>query len=353
MIKFIKLFYFTLFILSFQIPNLEAHNPPIPNFSATNLCYGDSSKFINQSTGGIYSMWIIQKWDTALNDTITLDSLYTTDLTYLFTSQGTYYITLQEDNGHLVEITREIIISNITKAGFSFQPCSNHFMNMSTCADSFLWDFGDGNSSIIPSATHQYADTGIYAVTLIVYKGTITDTLTQQIHITEIGYPKPIFQVTVSNDTAYCKITGGIYLINNLTWYYSDNTTATSADTFHVFQDTGTFYVNLRVINGCGVFMKDTTFNINYITSINEIRSIKPSCNIFPNPTHNILTIKTNKTDPIKSVSVFNLVGQKEIEIFDLDDNLMNMDLSQLQNGAYILCIKTGNNIFYSKIIKE
>jgi hypothetical protein len=224
---------------------------------------------------------------------------------------------------------------------------------MSTCASSFLWKFGDGTTSTLPLPIHQYADTGTYVVTLIVYKGATSDTLTKSIMIVSIGYPNPVFTVTLSNDTVYCKILGGIWSANNLTWYFSDGASATSADTFHVFQDTGTYNVRLRLINGCGMYMKDTLVTVNYLmTAINTIQLSKSNSMIYPNPSHHLITVNTGTKELIQYVSISNLYGQKIIEEKG-SDKYQIIDIGQLESGSYILCIKTETNFYYNKFIKE
>lgn len=342
---------YLIFIISSYALKVSAHSPPIADFSVTNLCFGDSSRFINQSIGGFSSMWVIQKWDVALNDTITIDTLYTTDLTYLFSLQGTYYITLYQNNGHIASITKEVLIGNNTKASFSFQSCTNQFINMSTCSTTFLWNFGDGDTSSVALPVHQYADTGTYIVTLIASNGITTDTITNSIVITVLGYANPIYQIIASNDTVYCKITGGIWSTNSLTWYFSDGATANSVDTFHVFQDTGSYYVSIRVFNSCGMFYRDTLITIsNLTTGIKQYQSTTSSFILYPNPARDILKIKSTSKEPIKSIAIYNLMGQKELEEKNIKDKL---DISQLQSGSYLMYIKTESELHYNKFIKE
>ena len=47
------------------------------------------------------------------------------------------------------------------------------FTNNSLGANSYLWDFGDGNTSIDPNPTHSYANPGSYTVTLYAFKNNI------------------------------------------------------------------------------------------------------------------------------------------------------------------------------------
>lgn len=51
------------------------------------------------------------------------------------------------------------------------------FVNTSTGANTYYWDFGDGFDSNISSATHQYANEGIYTIMFIAYNGTCSDTI--------------------------------------------------------------------------------------------------------------------------------------------------------------------------------
>lgn len=54
--------------------------------------------------------------------------------------------------------------------------------NTSTNATSYLWDFGDGNTSTDPNPTHVYADTGNYVITLTVTGPCGTDVSTESMN---------------------------------------------------------------------------------------------------------------------------------------------------------------------------
>ena len=72
------------------------------------------------------------------------------------------------------------------------------FTNSSIGASSFLWDFGDGNSSTDPSPTHQFLQTGDFTIKLNAYNANCVDLKT-------IGpitiHPKPI--LNASADTTF------------------------------------------------------------------------------------------------------------------------------------------------------
>jgi len=64
------------------------------------------------------------------------------------------------------------------------------FTDNSAGAISWLWDFGDGNTSTLQNPVHYYSSLGSYTVTLTVSNGTCTNVTTQTIDITQVGLPQ-------------------------------------------------------------------------------------------------------------------------------------------------------------------
>ena len=58
------------------------------------------------------------------------------------------------------------------------------FLNLSSDADSYLWNFGDGNSSSEESPEHQYETSGNYTVELIATNNCGSDTFTMEVQYT-------------------------------------------------------------------------------------------------------------------------------------------------------------------------
>jgi len=89
--------------------------------------------------------------------------------------------------------------SRIPEAAFSASPLEGPppltvvFADSSTNnPDSWLWQFGDGGTSIVQNPTHVYDSTGSYDVVLIVSNGFGADTLVRASYITvgELGFEK-------------------------------------------------------------------------------------------------------------------------------------------------------------------
>lgn len=159
------------------------------------------------------------------------------------------------------------IVPTIVNAGFTFSPACQgvpiQFTDTSTVANgslgSWLWDFGDGNTSTAQNPTHTYANSGSFNVTLIAYStAQCSDTITQQINI----FPIPDAQFTYApacpgDPTQFTNnSTGTTALTYN--WDFGDpssggNNTSTATNPSHVYNIAGTYNVTLVATNtnGC------------------------------------------------------------------------------------------------------
>jgi len=85
---------------------------------------------------------------------------------------GIYEVSVADDNGCADQLSVEIDeITTAPNVRFTtfISNLSVSFNNNTSEADSFFWDFGDGNTSSIKSPSHTYADTGIYEVCLTAF----------------------------------------------------------------------------------------------------------------------------------------------------------------------------------------
>ncbi|MFN7326754.1 MAG: PKD domain-containing protein [Chitinophagales bacterium] len=89
----------------------------------------------------------------------------------VYSSPGVYPATLQVSNAAGTDTEQKnnlITVSGLPDAGFSAQLSgwTATFSNQSLAATSFLWDFGDGQTSTQPNPVHTYAQNGTYTVQL-------------------------------------------------------------------------------------------------------------------------------------------------------------------------------------------
>lgn len=113
----------------------------------------------------------------------------------------------------------------------------------------WLWDFGDGQTSNVKNPTHVYTAIGVYIVTLTTDKGT------RKIRI-EIIDPTPL--ITISSDKtsiipgqsiSFKSSLGWNYTIGSGTWDFGDGQTSTTEDISHTFATAGTYNVKFTATN--------------------------------------------------------------------------------------------------------
>ncbi len=80
-------------------------------------------------------------------------------------------------------------ISEHTQADYSFTENLGEvaFQNESTKAQTYAWDFGDGQTSTDEDPVHMYAANGVYTVTLIAESPCDTDTMSYDVVINSLG----------------------------------------------------------------------------------------------------------------------------------------------------------------------
>ncbi len=240
---------------------------PVANFTANNTsgCSPVVVQFTDQSTGSPTS-W---SWTLGNGTTSTLQNPSTT-----YTTAGTYTVTLTATNAsgsNTKTITSYITVNGLPIANFvasdSGAVCSSHTVNFintsipnSSGASTYLWDFGDGNTSTLANPSHLYSTVGTYNVTLIITNASgCTNTLVKTGYIRSQNAPVANF---ASSTNTPCTAPATVNF-NNLTtggtsysWTFGDGSTAVAINPSHPYAALGTYTVTLVATgaNGC----KDT-----------------------------------------------------------------------------------------------
>jgi gliding motility-associated-like protein len=151
-------------IVSFQvIDNIRA------GFSISSVCVPDTINVIDTSLGALTYLWVSS------------DGQRSTDPVpaFVYNSPGTYSITQYIYNSNSCNLvdstTRSFLAVGPPTAGFIFNPNPSQENTptrfTSTASDdvvSWVWDFGDGDTSILRDPIHQYTTPGINTVCQIV-----------------------------------------------------------------------------------------------------------------------------------------------------------------------------------------
>jgi uncharacterized repeat protein (TIGR01451 family) len=166
---------------------INAWSPVLVDFSATPLTgtVPLTVTFTNSSTGAS-----TYGWDFGDGSHLTQNSTLITQnlVTHVYTQAGVYSVTLAAGNGivtetltrtHYLTVTEPLVVDFSAFPPQGAAPLLVQFLNNSTGATNYGWDFGDGITSTLPSPTHTYAAAGVYTVTLAAgneLNGTLTRT---------------------------------------------------------------------------------------------------------------------------------------------------------------------------------
>ncbi len=240
--------------------NMAVNPLPVADFSTVPTCQNSSVSFSDLSTvtsGSITSL----NWNFGDGSTSSQASP-----AHNYASQGNYQATLivTSNSGCTDSISKNVAILDLPTASFqSTNVCIGNnvnFVNTSTASGSsiisYLWDFGNGNTSTAFQSTETYANSGTYPVTLIVTSaGGCSDTVTSSVTV----YPNPAadfstntaclgFPINIQNSS-----TVGTGSIQNYYWNFGDNSSASTQSPTHTYAADGTFTITLVVTsdNGC------------------------------------------------------------------------------------------------------
>jgi PKD repeat protein len=240
-------------------PDAEfAYSPPTPTTQ-------DTIQFTDISTDpdGYITSW---SWNFGDYSTSTLQNP-----SHTYTDDGVYNVslTVTDNYGVSTEITQFISVLNVAPtANFEYFPDiptdleTIIFNDTSSDLDgtiiSWIWDFGDGNTSEEQNPTHQYADNGTYTITLNVSDddGAIQK-ISQQILVLNVK-PTASFGYTPSeptiNDTIQLTDFSQDYdgSIVSWSWDFDDGESSTEASPSHKYESQGTYMVTLTVTDNDG-----------------------------------------------------------------------------------------------------
>lgn len=151
--------------------------------------------------------------------------------------------------------------NNAPVADFEYETVNKTvtFTDKSTDADedtlTYLWDFGDGNTSTIQSPTHTYAENGTYTVTLTVDDGTDTNTKAEDIVVGNVAPTANFTYVATNLSVVFTDASTDPNTGDTLTylWDFGDNTNSTTQSPIHEYAAAGTYNVTLTVTDMYGL----------------------------------------------------------------------------------------------------
>lgn len=184
--------------------------PLTADFSAdlTEICQGESVTFTDLSVGA--TSWNWNFGAGASPATATSQGPHT--ITYSSAGSKTVTLTI---NGSLTETKANYItVLSAPTAGFTYygEAFNVNFQNSSVNANTYLWDFGDGETSVEENPAHTYLTAGTYIVTLIAENNPCESVTSQEIML-------PLTRISASRNSSsdfqvYPNPSSGIVFLN-------------------------------------------------------------------------------------------------------------------------------------------
>ncbi|MBI1221415.1 MAG: PKD domain-containing protein [Bacteroidetes bacterium] len=232
------------------------------NFSVNDSiqCYpGNHFVFHDSSYGAVSYSWYFNDVFSGNSNT---DSV--ANPSHDFSLSGTYHVRLVATNS---QGCRDTLVQTmqVNKDASATIQYSNGCLGLSTSfspsldldskdsVQSYLWRFGDGDSSFAFNPSHAYSDTGVYNVTLIfTTRSGCIDTSTQSTHI----YLKP--QISLSADSVCRGLNVDYQLSSSNTgiatyqWNFGDGFTSSSTSPSHQYSGAGNYsnYLKTTFLDG-------------------------------------------------------------------------------------------------------
>lgn len=277
-----------------------------------------------------------------------------------------YQVNVSDSNGCAGNCSGTAIISTKLSASYTAStlsgcaPLKVDFTNTSIFGITYLWDFGDGTTSVLTSPSHFYLNPGTYNVTLMAFGATGTDSssVTGQIFV----YAKP-----VANFQAFISQTGDtVYFADNSVgathwfWSFGDGATDTIQNPIHTYPSNGNYDISLSVSNDFGC--ADTTSKPGFVTinvGINEFIFSESNIHIYPNPFSSELTISISSSKATSlAIAIYSVEGLKVIsEIRSIVEGEQKIKLdgldSKLAVGTYFMELDFNGEKHRTKLIYQ
>jgi len=143
--------------------------------------------------------------------------------------------------------------------------CENEsieFLNLSKDVFTYKWNFGDGDTSSVENPTHIFKEYGNYTVNLTSKSITTgcLNSLSKGISVSK----SPDVNFTISKNDGCKPLTVNLNSLNQPSYYYKwdfgDGNTSTEKSPIHIYSDTGSYSIKLRVTDNLGC-INDTIYN--------------------------------------------------------------------------------------------
>ncbi len=246
---------------------ITVYAKPTVDFSAVPLagCPPLPANFNDLSAPG---SGVITQWSWDFGDGLTGTAK---NPSHTYALGGVFGVTLTVTNSFGCQQTLQksalVNVSVPPKANFTFSSAANctapvtvNFVNTSTQNPvSYIWIFGDGNSSALTSPSHIYQVAGNYLVKLIAINSAgCRDTMTQNISIGTVQANFQYFSACTGQSTFFSNTSQPAPI--SATWDFGDGGTSAVISPTHAFASAGTY--NVKLISNFGACSASKTIQV-------------------------------------------------------------------------------------------
>lgn len=264
---------------------------------------------------------------------------------YMFAASGTYNVCLTVSNdagSDMVCSSVEIVLAPI--AAFNSNGLGDGVFDFSDASTnnptSWLWDFGDGNTSTDQNPQHTYTTPGTYSVCLTASNDAGSDMVCVSLEI--ILAPVAAFNLTDQGMGIFDFTDASTNNPTSWLWDFGDGTTSTDQNPQHTFAEAGMYNVCLTSTNSAGSNTECQEVNVVITSSSNTEQFI--NILVAPNPVKNVLSIRL-ESDGVHQLNfqLVNPFGQVSMTKQVQSNQSHDFDVSRLASGVYYYVLK--NNL--------
>jgi Zn-dependent metalloprotease/PKD repeat protein len=233
---------------------IEIFKNPEPTFSYSNTCYDDTVRFVNTTSHPTSITWF--KWDFGFFRPFNKDTTF-----HIATKAEPIIAGLEvrDDNGCKI-IAFDTIQIEETIADFDFDNfCLNAatpFVNKSKGTGlSYLWNFGNGTTSLDTNGTSDYKTAGDYNVSLTALSANCTTT--KMVTVAVLESPKASYNATgicIGDGTQFSDQSDIGILATTHRWLFGDGDTSNQINPNHYYDNvlTTSYFTSLILTNSLG-----------------------------------------------------------------------------------------------------
>ena len=293
---------------------------------------------------------------------------------HTYSNNGTYNVCMYayDQNGMICDtVCQNVYVSGCNNTGGGCQTYFTYTMGQSPCeyiftatgADSYSWDFGDGNTGTGQNISHTFSSDGIYFITLLGYNpnGVLCDSTGQYLTINGCGSNGCVADFYPFIDSS-CTVYFTNVSLNaySFEWDFGDGNTSTDIDPVHTYSDMGPHIVSLYAYDIQGLLCDSMYLTITLMdcgAGIDE-HDADFGLEIFPNPTTNGGNVNLNLPNSMKvEVKILSAVGELVDFIYSghLDSGRQNIKWSnnEIASGLYIVQISTPYGVQKKKLLVQ